>query len=111
MGGMGLGMASMTHDFGHRLLTLDGPTIYYQTNLGAVVALDAETGGICWVATYPRQDLAEGGAKNERDLNPAIVHDGLVIVAPDDSPAIYAFDASTGQGSTVTRRMWRRWPG
>ncbi|SIO67289.1 Outer membrane protein assembly factor BamB, contains PQQ-like beta-propeller repeat [Singulisphaera sp. GP187] len=96
-GGMGFGMASMSHDFGHRLLTLDGPTIYYQTNLGAVVALDAETGGICWVATYPRQDLAEGGAKNERDLNPAIVHDGLVIVAPDDSVCIYAFDAGSGR--------------
>ncbi|WP_406696671.1 PQQ-binding-like beta-propeller repeat protein [Singulisphaera sp. Ch08] len=101
MGGMGFGMASMSHDFGHRLLTLDGPTIYYQTNLGAVVALDAETGGICWVATYPRQDLAEGGAKNERDLNPAIVHDGLVIVAPDDSVCIYAFDAASG------RLVWR----
>ena len=47
---------SAPNDFGHRLLSLDGPTVYYQTNLGAVVALDAETGGIRWVATYPRQD-------------------------------------------------------
>ena len=39
----------------HRLLTLDGPTVYYQTNLGVVAALEAETGGIRWLATYPWQ--------------------------------------------------------
>ncbi len=43
-------------DFNHRLLSLDGPTLYYQTNLGAVVALEAETGATLWVATYPRQE-------------------------------------------------------
>ena len=37
------------------------------------------------------------GQGRERDLNPAIVHDGLVIVAPDDAPEIYAFDAATGR--------------
>ncbi len=41
-------------DFNHRLLSLDGPALYYQTNLGAVVALEAETGATLWVATYPR---------------------------------------------------------
>jgi len=104
--GMGMGMAitGSTNDFGHRLLTLDGPTIYYQTNLGAVVALDAETGGIRWVATYPRQDRAEVGTRHERDLNPAIVHDGLVIVAPDDATSIYAFDAGSG------RLVWKTDP-
>src|SRR5262249_30233456 len=85
MGGMGLGFPSMSADLGHRLLTLDGPTVYFQTNLGAVAALDAETGSIRWVATYPREDRAEGAAGHDRDLNPAIVHDGLVIVAPDDT--------------------------
>ena len=40
-------------DYGHRLLTLDGPFLYYQTNLGAVVALEAETGVVRWVANYP----------------------------------------------------------
>ena len=42
--GDGLRGRRVAGDFGHRLLTLDGPTLYYQTNLGAVVALDAETG-------------------------------------------------------------------
>ena len=65
--------------------SLDGPTVYYQTNLGAVVALDGETGAIRWVATYPRQDRNAGADGHDRDLNPAIVHDGLVIVAPEDA--------------------------
>jgi outer membrane protein assembly factor BamB/tetratricopeptide (TPR) repeat protein len=88
----------------NRLLTLDGPTIYYQTNLGAVASLDAESGGIRWLATYPWQGRNAMGQGHERDLNPAVVHDGLVIVAPDDAPAIYAFDASTG------RMAWKTEP-
>ena len=35
----------------------------YQTNLGAVAALDAETGGIRWVATYPRQERERAGRR------------------------------------------------
>ena len=93
--GMGMGMGGSPGDYGHRLLTLDGPTIYYQTNLGAVVALDAETGSVRWVATYPR--LERNGASGSRDLNPAVVHDGLVIVAPDDAASIYAFEAFSGR--------------
>ena len=99
MMGMAFGMApaAVPSDFGHRLLSLDGTSLYYQTNLGAVVALDTENGGIRWVATYPRQDRAGLGEGRDRDLNPAIVHDGLVIVAPDDAGSIFAFDAATGR--------------
>lgn len=97
MMGFGMNPTVAPTDFGHRLLSLDGPTIYYQTNLGAVVALDSETGSIRWVATYPRQDRNGQGEGHERDLNPAIVHDGLVIVAPEDATAIFAFDATTGR--------------
>jgi outer membrane protein assembly factor BamB/tetratricopeptide (TPR) repeat protein len=106
MGGMGMGMGmggGVSNDFGHRLLSLDGPTLYYQTNLGAVAALDAESGAIRWVATYPRQDRM-AGAGHERDLNPAVVHDGLVIVAPEDAAAIFAFDAAGG------RLVWKTDP-
>jgi cellulose synthase operon protein C len=88
----------------HRLVTLDGPTIYYQTNMGAVASLDADTGAVRWLATYPWQGKNAGGISRERDLNPAIVHDGLVFVAPDDTPSIYAFDAATG------RLVWKTDP-
>jgi outer membrane protein assembly factor BamB len=94
--GMPMPLGTMTGgDFNHRLLALDGPTLYYQTNLGAVVALEAETGATRWVATYPRAELDHAG--NERDLNPAIVDDGRVFVAPSDANAIFAFDAGTGR--------------
>ena len=93
--GMAMGPAVFSGDYGHRLLTLEGPTIYYQTNLGAVIAIDAESGSIRWVATYPRQERT--AASGQRDLNPAIIHDGLVIVAPDDASAIYAFHAASGR--------------
>jgi outer membrane protein assembly factor BamB len=98
LGGMGMGMGFggvVAGDYGHRLLSLDGPSLYYQTNLGAVVALEAESGLVRWVANYPRQDVGRSGG-GDRDLNPAIVWDGLVIVAPSDATAIFAFDADSG---------------
>ena len=103
---------SPTFEIAHRLLTLAGSTLYYQTNLGALAALDAETGGIRWLATYPWAGRGgAGGGFNgfgmmggsptppaqQRDLNPAIVHDGLVIIAPDETPYLFAFNAATGQ--------------
>jgi outer membrane protein assembly factor BamB/tetratricopeptide (TPR) repeat protein len=92
------------NEISHRLLTLDGPTVYYQTNLGAVAALDTEDGGIRWLATYPWQGRGQYSQAQERDLNPAIVYDGLVIVAPDDAPCLYAYDAATG------RMVWKTEP-
>ncbi len=91
-------------DISGRLLSLDGATLYYQTNMGAVAALDADTGAIRWLATYPHMELRGAGQGLGRELNPAVVHDGLVIVAPDDAPSIYAFDAATG------RLAWRTEP-
>lgn len=100
MGGMGFGGLGAA-DPGHRLLSLEGSVLYYQTNLGALAALDAETGAILWVATYPRREAGRGGDAAERDLNPAVVHDGLVFIAPSDSGSILAFEAQTG------RLKWR----
>ena len=56
------------------------------------------------MATYPRQDSGRGRAGSDRDLNPAVVHDGLVIVAPSDASAIFAFDADSG------RLVWKTDP-
>ena len=87
-----------TTDVGQRLLSLDGPTVFYQTNLGALAALDAETGQIRWLATYPHRDRPDGGfGGRPRDLNPAVLHGGLAIVAPEDAAHIYAFDAASGK--------------
>lgn len=88
-------------DYRHRLLSLEGSSLYYLTNQGAVIALDAETGATRWVATYPRHDASRFGQGSERDLNPAVVDDGRVMVAPSDADAIFAFDAASG------RLLWK----
>ncbi|MBV8486677.1 MAG: PQQ-binding-like beta-propeller repeat protein [Planctomycetaceae bacterium] len=102
MGGMAFG-SPPPGDYGHRLLSLAGPHLFYQTNLGAVVAMEAETGMVRWVASYPRLDSGWMGG-SDRDLNPAVCHDGLVIVGPSDAAAIYAFDAESG------RLVWKSDP-
>lgn len=106
MGGFGMPMwgGPSPGDYRHRLLSLDGSTLYYQTNLGALIALDAETGSTQWVATYPRQDTDRFGQASDRDLNPAVVDEGRVIVAPSDSDSIFAFDAGSG------RLLWKTEP-
>ncbi len=89
------------NDLNHRLLSLAGSTLYYQTNLGALAAIDAATGSTLWVASYPRQDVRQQGGVIDRDLNPAVVHDGRVFIAPADADAIFAFDALSG------RKLWK----
>ncbi len=86
----------------HNLLTLADGRLYYNTNLGAVAALDAADGRLRWVARYPRAegrsplDPEDKPAHYYRDLNPAVYHGGRLFAAPADSPGIYAFDAHTG---------------
>lgn len=87
----------------HNLLTLAEGTIYYNTNLGAVAALDAGTGRLKWVSLYPR--ARDVGAQDEgsstvhffRDLNPCVYYRGRLMVAPSDTRSIFALDANTGQ--------------
>ena len=90
----------------HNLVTLHGDALYYNTNLGAVAALSTRDGSIRWVYRYER---ARGGPfanlpKNfERDLNPCIYHDGLVMTGPTDSDSIFAIDAGTGMVTWAVR--------
>ena len=64
------------------------------------MALDAATGSTLWVASYPRHDL-QLGSSPERDLNPAVIHDGRAFIAPTDADAIFAFDSPSG------RLLWK----
>lgn len=85
---------------GHNLLTLHGDTLYYNTNLGAVAALSAHDGRVEWVSLYPRAthgDLLNLPAHWSRDLTPCLFDRGRLLVAPADSPRIFALEAETGQ--------------
>ena len=84
----------------NNLLTLSSDTLYYNTNLGAVAALQTDDGRILWISLYPRAlrgDLAKLAPHWRRDLNPCVLDRGTLLVAPADSPRIFAFDAATGQ--------------
>jgi outer membrane protein assembly factor BamB len=82
------------------LLTLDGDTLYFNTNLGAVAALSAGDGRIRWLTTYPRAlkgNLVEPAAHWARDLTPCLADRGTLYVAPADTPEILALAADNGQ--------------
>ena len=87
-------------EMSHNLLTLSGGILYYNTNLGAVAAVRADDGRVLWVSLYPRDrrgNLATLAPHWRRDLNPCVTDHGTLLVAPADSPHIFAFDAFTGQ--------------
>jgi outer membrane protein assembly factor BamB len=87
----------------HNLLTLVENRIYFNTNLGLVAALDADSGDICWISRYDRlagKTFTLGAAVPlhfDRDPSPCVYHDGLVFVAPADAPTIFALDSNTGK--------------
>src|SRR5690606_2825218 len=84
------------------LLTMDHSTIYFNSHLGAVCAIEAETGELRWLVTYPRasfppRDPDDPALHHFRDLTPAIVSRGVAIFAPSDSRHLFAIDAMSGQ--------------
>ncbi len=86
----------------HNLLAISEGTIYCNTNLGVVTALSARDGTIKWITRYPRAPFRSPDPDRDdlhffRDLNPCLVHKGIVIVAPSDCDRIFALDAATGQ--------------
>lgn len=88
------------YEAAHDLLTLAEGRIYYNSNLGAIAALDAETGRIAWVTLYPRQRqgrLPHLAPYWNRDANPCLYHRGSLAVAPAGSPRLFGLDAATGQ--------------
>ncbi len=83
------------------LLTIAHGHVYCNTNAGAVGAVEASSGRLKWVVTYPRSafrnDEGVGDSVFFRDLNPCLAADDLIIVAPQDSDRIFALDAMSGQ--------------
>lgn len=83
------------------LLTIAHGHVYCNTNAGAIGCVEAGTGKLKWVVTYPRslfrRDEASGDSTFFRDLNPCLAANGLIIVAPQDCDRILALDALSGQ--------------
>jgi outer membrane protein assembly factor BamB len=83
----------------HNLLTLEGDTLYVNTNMGAVAAMTTEAGQLRWIRQYP--DIHDKDGRTIRptssDPSPCLVHRGRVYVAPDDSDVVMAIDADDGR--------------
>jgi outer membrane protein assembly factor BamB len=85
----------------HTLLTLRHNTLYCNTNLGVVAAIDVDDGKIKWITEYPRVDLHDDNPDRNalhlfRDLTPCLLYRDLVIAAPMDCEQIFALNANTG---------------
>ncbi len=86
----------------HTLLTMDDDTIYVNSNLGIVAAIDRNSGRMRWATRYPRAGAESANAYEpawhvQRDLNPCLLHQSVLYTAPTDCEPIFAIDATTGQ--------------
>ena len=86
-------------------------TIYIVTNIGAIAALDAGSGTVKWIRIYDRAKTAPDQMWNTGEVstahefwapNPPIVYKNLLLVTPQDSTFVYAYDLETGA------RVWEK---
>ncbi len=84
-------------------VSVEGDSVYYGTNHGAVAALDRTTGRLRWVTRYRqlpvrptrRVDIQRGGLSWLPSA--PVVTRGLALFTPTDSRFLYAVDAATGE--------------
>ena len=90
------------HELTHHLLTLANDTLYFNTNLGAVAAIDPHDGQRRWIMRYPRSPYRSADPERTdyqffRDLTPCLAVKDLVVAAPADCDRIFALDSQTGR--------------
>ncbi len=92
----------------HSLLSFDGQTLYYNTQLGVVAAVAAGDGAVRWITRYPRASVDPDDPDRvtshfRRVLTPCLIHHDMVIVAASDCDRLFALDAATGSLIWTTR--------
>jgi outer membrane protein assembly factor BamB len=85
----------------HQLLSYEGGRLFYNSNLGSISCLDPLTGATLWQVQYSstassQRRFPTADRFRYRDLTPCLLSGGLLYCAPQDSPEIFALDASTG---------------
>ena len=84
------------------MLAEQGGTLYVQTNLGVVGALNPANGALLWLAQYKRAgrryqpNTGTTEAAFRRPANPPILWNGTLFVLAQDRADLLAFEASTG---------------
>ena len=89
----------------HLLPTWGAGKLFVSTDAGAIVAVDARDGRVEWAVTYesdPPTDAADQSDHAKQGLVPAMFHEGLLFVAPNDSDRLFCIEADSG------RVLWRK---
>lgn len=82
--------------------TAVGRELYWCSDTGSVLRLDAGNGVLAWAAAYPRAIIDSGEARAtmnvlaRRDASRVVVADETVIVAPRDTLRVLAYERATG---------------
>jgi len=89
----------------HLLLTHGAGKLFLSTDAGAIVAVNARDGRLEWAITYetvqPRQPIMLSSHLHQ-GLLPAMFHEGLLFVAPNDCSRLFCIEADSG------RVRWQR---
>ncbi len=98
----------------HLLPTFGAGKLFVSTDAGAIVAVDAQSGRIEWAVTYESRlpgDVADQSDHAKQGLVPAMFHEGLVFVAPNDCDRLFCIEADSGrvrwQKPHPARDRWR----
>ena len=98
----------------HLLPTLGAGKLFVSTDAGAIVAVDGQSGRIEWAVTYESRlpvDAADQSDHAKQGLVPAMFHEGLVFVAPNDCDRLFCIEADSGrvrwQKAHPARDRWR----
>ena len=98
----------------HLLPTLGAGKLFVSTDAGAIVAIDAQDGRVEWAVTYesrPPTDVADQSDHSKQGLMPAMFHEGLLFVAPNDCDRLLCIEADSGrvrwQKLHPSRDRWR----
>lgn len=85
----------------NQLLTLEGESLFLNTQMGLVACLDRTDGKLSWVHQYPRQTAVRQDPDARptfgfRELTPCVVDRDEVFVLPSDRDQVLALDRRTG---------------
>ena len=89
----------------HLLPTFGAGKLFVSTDAGAIVAVDARDGRVEWAITYeshPPDDPSEQSDHSKQGLLPAMFHEGLLFVAPNDCDRLFCIEADSG------RVLWQK---
>lgn len=98
-------------------ITEEDGVVYYLTQMGAIAAVELETGYVLWLTTYDTIELVASFSHQaiRRELswgpNALLLLGNVLLATPRDSDCLYAIDTATGPAgaSAAGRILWRYW--